>query len=301
MATDALAGTARPAWLKVRVRNSQGLGFVESVLRRCSVETVCEQADCPNRLECHGKGIATFLILGRTCTRSCGFCAVGKGPARPPDPDEPGNVARAARELGLKHVVITSVTRDDLPDGGARHFAETIRAVRLQNEGVTIEVLTPDFRADRRALREVVGARPEIVNHNVETVPRLYPRIRPQADYTRSLLVLATVKAEGPGLLTKSGIMAGFGETRDEVLEVLRDLRGAGCDYVTIGQYLSPSALHYPVAEYVTPDVFDEYRRAAEGLGFKGVASAPLVRSSYNAREMHEGRLARSVSSEVLK
>lgn len=275
----------KPEWLRIRVRNNERISQVENILERLSLHTVCEEANCPNRMECFSRKTATFMILGRVCTRNCRFCNVEGGSPMPVDETEPQHVAEAAKELGLEHVVITSVTRDDLPDGGAGHFARTVEAVRKMCAEMVIEVLIPDFKGDIKALGTVVEAAPDIINHNVETVPRLYPTVRPQADYRRSLELLANVKRMNRNIYTKSGIMVGLGESMDEVFEVFRDLREAGCDFLTVGQYLAPSEKHHRVEEYVHPDVFDEYKKKGLEMGFAYVASAPLVRSSYNARE----------------
>jgi lipoic acid synthetase len=283
---------ARPDWLRIRLAGDHaGLNQVEKVLTSLKLNTVCEEANCPNRLECFRKKTATFMILGRECTRNCRFCNVTPGQAfLPPDPEEPQRVAQAVQELDLSHVVITSVTRDDLPDGGAEHFARTIRAIAQQTPQVTIEVLIPDFQGDEAALATVVQAKPDIINHNIETVPRLYSAVRPQADYQQSLSLLQRVKAQDPEILTKSGIMLGLGETEAEVLDCLADLRAHDCDLLTVGQYLAPSPEHAPVVDYIHPDQFEAYRKAALKMGFRAVASAPLVRSSYNAGELIELR-----------
>jgi len=258
---------------------------MEKLLRGLHLHTVCESALCPNIGECFGRGTATFMILGDVCTRGCRFCAVRKGKPAPPDPEEPERVAEAARRLGLKHVVITSVTRDDLPDGGASHFVATIEAVRCRLPDATIEVLIPDFGGSLRALEQVIAAGPEVINHNLETVPRLYPLVRPRADYRRSLGILAWVKRQAPHITTKSGLMLGLGERPHEVEEVLVDLRRVGCDVVTLGQYLQPTERQLPVAEFIPPERFDEYRRQGEKMGFRAVVAGPLVRSSYRAEE----------------
>jgi len=275
----------KPGWLKIRVSGGQDGGRVAGMLRELGLNTVCEEAGCPNLGECFGRGCAAFMILGRVCTRGCRFCCVEKGNPPPVDADEPENVARAVGLLGLGHVVITSVTRDDLPDGGAAHFAAVIRAIkqRMRSNPPHIEVLIPDFKGDYEALMTVAAALPDIINHNIETVPRLYPAVRPEADYRRSLELLGRVKEENPAILTKSGIMVGLGETFDEVLGVFADLREAGCELLTVGQYLAPSRRNYPVAEYVRPEVFDEYKKRALDMGFLHVESGPLVRSSYMA------------------
>ncbi|HHW07551.1 MAG TPA: lipoyl synthase [Clostridia bacterium] len=272
----------KPKWLKVKIENLQQIKETKEMLQRLSLHTVCQEALCPNLVECFGRKTATFMILGKHCTRNCTFCNVTKQKPEAVDPLEPEHVAQAVVELGLKHVVITSVTRDDLPDGGAGHFAAVINRVREVAPGVTVEVLIPDFQGSEEALLTVIQAKPEIINHNVETVPRLYPAVRPLADYHRSLELLANVKKHST-IYTKSGIMVGLGETQAEVEEVLKDLRSMDCDLLTIGQYLAPSAKHHPVVEYIEPAQFDEYKRIAEELGFKYVISKPLARSSYHA------------------
>jgi lipoic acid synthetase len=272
-----------PPWLRVKAPKAPRLHATKAVLDRFGVHTVCQSARCPNIGECFGAYTATFMILGNVCTRSCRFCAVPGGPVLPLDPTEPQRVAEAARELGLEHVVVTSVTRDDLPDGGAAQFARTMAEIRSLLPQATIEVLTPDFRGSEAAIRAVCDAAPDVYNHNVETVPRLYPVVRPQADYRRSLGLLEFVKTIRAQAITKSGIMVGLGETTDEVLVVLQDLRQVGCDMLTIGQYLRPSPRHLPVARYVPPAEFEEHRHTAEAMGFRHVASGPFVRSSYHA------------------
>jgi lipoic acid synthetase len=260
---------------------------MRNLLQRHGLNTVCQGALCPNQGECFGQGTATFLILGKTCTRNCTFCAIPTEERPPaPDPDEPRRIAGASSELGLKHVVITSVTRDDLEDGGASHFAATVRALREINPGITVEILIPDFRGSPEALEKVMDSRPDILNHNLETVPRLYPEVRPQAVYSRSIELLGRAKAMAPDKITKSGLMLGLGEEKDEVLGVMADLRGVSCDLLTLGQYLRPSGKHHPVTRYVPPDEFDELRLEGEKMGFKGVFSAPLVRSSFHAAEI---------------
>jgi len=276
---------AKPEWLKVRVRSTQEVIQVKEMLKRLSLHTVCEEAACPNIMECFGRKTATFMILGRNCTRNCTFCNVTKNAVDEVDPLEPINVAKAVGELGLHHVVITSVTRDDLADGGAQHFAQTVKEIQEINASVTIEVLIPDFKGSEAALQLVVDAKPQIINHNVETVKRLYPTVRPMAIYERSLELLKNIKVIDQDMLTKSGIMLGLGEEEDEVIKVLEDLRGVGCDVLTIGQYLAPSKLHHPVVEYITPEVFDHYKDIGMEMGFKYVASAPMVRSSYHAEQ----------------
>lgn len=287
----------KPGWLKVRSLSGAGYENVRSVLRFCGVNTVCDEAMCPNRGTCFNDNTATFMILGRTCTRRCAFCGVGKGAPEPVDAGEPERVAVAVKKLGLRYVVVTSVTRDDLPDGGAEHFYRTIQAVREQNPGVAVEALLPDFGGDLRALERVLAARPEVAGHNLETVPSLYGKVRPQADYGRSLAVLQAIKTLSARTLCKTGLMVGLGEREDEVVAVMKDARDRGCEILTIGQYLAPSRAHYPVAEYVHPDTFDRYRRIAQDMGFRSVASGPLVRSSFLAhrayRELAEKPLSR--------
>jgi lipoic acid synthetase len=254
--------------------------------------TVCEEARCPNLGECWSKKTATFMIMGDTCTRSCRFCAVKTGRGGPLDPDEPRKVAESARILGLKHAVVTSVNRDELPDGGAGHFAQTIRELREKLPATIIEVLTPDFLGNKAQIQIVVDARPHIYNHNIETVPRLYRKVRPQARYQRSLDLLQYVKAADPEIYTKSGFMVGLGETNDEVVALLEDLKAHNVDAITIGQYLKPGKQYLDVAEYVHPDTFEEYRKIGERMGFLFVASGPFVRSSYNAKDFSDKFLA---------
>lgn len=275
----------KPRWAKRRLELGRATA-VHRILHTAGVHTVCEEARCPNLGECWGRKTATFMILGDTCTRACAFCAVATGAPAAPNPEEPARVAAAAVRLGLRHVVVTSVDRDDLDDGGAGHFALVVE--RLHGQDQTVEVLTPDFQGDGEAIDRVAAAGPEIFGHNVETVERLYPSMRPQADYDQSLAVLARVKARFPRLLTKSGLMVGVGETEAEVVAALHDLRTSGCDIVTLGQYLAPSARHHPVEAYITPEQFDAYRAAAEAMGFLSVAAAPFVRSSYNADRVWE-------------
>lgn len=277
-----------PSWLKVRVSFNERYQNTMAVIKEYGLHTVCQGAECPNRGACFADGTATFMILGAVCTRNCRFCAVEKGEVQPPDLDEPRRVAEAVHQLGLDYAVITSVTRDDLPDGGAWAFAEVIRLIREKSPGTMVEVLTPDFKGNRESLQKVAEARPDVFNHNIETVPRLYPSVRPQANYEQSLQVLAEMKKMLPAVKTKSGIMVGLGESKEEVRAVLTDLRGVNCDLVTIGQYLSPSKQHLPVVEFITPEEFAEYEKMAYALGFTGVASGPLVRSSYHAKRIFE-------------
>lgn len=277
-----------PRWLKRNVPKGNANHFTADLLDELRLETVCDNAKCPNRMECYSQKTATFMILGSVCTRPCGFCAVDKGKTLELEADEPQRVAEAAFRLGLKHVVITSVTRDDLPDGGAEHFYRSVLAVR-ERTGAAVEVLTPDFIGQPRGLDRVVESAPEVFNHNTETVPRLYRAVRGRkSDYRWTLALLARVKELDPAIKTKSGLMLGLGETRDELLDALADLRDVGCDLLTLGQYLQPSPEHLPVARYVPPDEFEELGRLAKSLGFKQVASGPFVRSSYHARDMAE-------------
>ncbi|MGH2449946.1 MAG: lipoyl synthase [Candidatus Limnocylindria bacterium] len=274
---------ARPEWLKVRLPMGPQVEELRRLMRSKELHTVCEEAHCPNMAECWGAGTATFMILGDTCTRSCGFCAVKTGRPGAVDLDEPRRVADAVARMGLGHAVVTSVNRDELPDGGASLFAETVREIRRRSPGTTVEVLIPDFRGVVEALDAVLEARPEILNHNTETVPRLYPRVRPQAQYARSLAVLRHTKTAAPDLVCKSGIMVGLGERREEVLATMRDIRAQGTDILTIGQYLRPSPVHLPIERYWTPDEFVELRDAGMAMGYVHVESGPLVRSSYHA------------------
>jgi len=278
----------KPEWLRINMAKGRSLGYVKNILTKHSLNTVCEEANCPNRMECFSKKTATFMILGSECSRNCKFCNVSHGTLEKVNADEPENVAKATVDLGLKHVVITSVTRDDLIDGGAEHFAKVVRSIKEKDENIVIEVLIPDLEGKRESIKIVVDSKPEIINHNIETVPRLYEGVRPMAIYKRSLDVLRVVKEMDHTLLTKSGIMVGLGETEDEVIETMKDLRAVGCDFITIGQYLAPSKEHHPVIEYVTPQTFEKYKVKAKELGFSFVASSPLVRSSYNAAEAME-------------
>jgi lipoic acid synthetase len=277
--------TLRPPWLDKKIRLGD-CAAVKETLRGMGLRTVCEDALCPNIGECFAKARATFLILGKNCTRLCSFCAVSRGEPAPVDPDEPRRVAECAARLGLRHVVVTGVTRDDLPDGGARAFVDTLAALRVLASLAgppAVELLIPDFRLDRAAIRAVVEAGPDILAHNVETVPRLYPRLREGADYGRSLEVLRFIKECDPGMTVKSGIMVGLGESEAEVLSTMADIAATGCGMLSIGQYLAPSRRHFPAAEYVAPERFDYYREKALEAGFNKVMSAPYVRSSYMA------------------
>ena len=276
----------RPEWLKVRITSNQNFAEVQSMVNDLSLHTVCQEARCPNIFECWSDRTATFMLMGDVCTRYCGFCSVGKGAPAALDTDEPGHVAEAVARLGCRHAVITSVNRDDLPDGGAAHFAATIRAVRALNPETAVEVLIPDFRGNAGALDSVLDARPDVLAHNTETVPRLYRKVRPDADYRQTLDVIeraAAARTPDYPVVTKSGIMLGLGETRDEIVRTLEDLRRSACDFITMGQYLSPTPRHLPIRRYVTPDEFDEYAAVARELGFRFVESGPLVRSSYHA------------------
>jgi lipoic acid synthetase len=275
-----------PPWLKVKVSFDAKYRATMAVIREQNLHTVCQEAGCPNRGPCFASGTATFLILGDICTRSCRFCGVAKGKPAGLDSKEPERVAEAVRQLQLEYAVITSVTRDDLPDGGASAFAAMIAAIRNAAPKTKVEVLTPDFKGNQEALQMIAAARPDVFNHNLETVARLYPAVRPEADYRRSLQVLAGMKSLLPETFTKSGLMVGLGETRNEVLQSLRDLRSVACDLLTIGQYLAPSPQHYPVAEFILPEVFKEHEQIALKMGFRGVAAGPLVRSSYRAGEL---------------
>ncbi|MGH9369796.1 MAG: lipoyl synthase [Thermoanaerobaculia bacterium] len=284
----------RPEWLKVRANTTGEYEQVRAMMRRLSLVTVCEEARCPNIHECWARErTATFMLMGDVCTRHCGFCAVGKGKPGELDREEPERVAEAAAELSLSHTVVTSVNRDDLQDGGAAHFAATIRAIRRRLPGCTVEVLIPDFCGDPEALETVLAEEPEILNHNTETVPRLYRRVRPQARYERSLELLARADARrhriGSPMKTKSGVMVGLGETMEELLATLSDLRAAGCDIATVGQYLQPYEKRLPVERYYTPGEFEWIRTEGEAMGFARVESGPLVRSSYHAKRALEG------------
>ncbi len=277
----------KPPWLTRRALTADDWERMKSMLEGLELATICEEAQCPNIGECFRQRTATFLILGRTCTRNCRFCAVEHGAPAPVDRHEPLHLAQAVRQLGLRHVVITSVTRDDLPDGGAGHFAACVAAVHTATSA-SVEVLVPDFQGNEAALRTVLDSHPEVLGHNLEVVPRLYPRIRSRASYIRSLSLLQHAKELRPDIQVKSGLMVGVGETEQEVMDVLRDLRGADCDLVTIGQYLRPSATHYPVIEYIPPETFERYAQAAKHMGFRGVMSGPFVRSSFHAHELLE-------------
>ncbi|MBO0697183.1 MAG: lipoyl synthase [Zavarzinella sp.] len=277
-----------PAWLKRTLPRGNENFFTHTLLRGLGLETVCENARCPNRPECYSRRTATFMILGNVCTRPCGFCSVPRGESLEVEADEPERVAEAAARLGLRHVVITSVTRDDLPDGGADHFFRCVLAVR-ERTGAAVEVLTPDFLGDPVAIDRVLAARPEVFNHNLETVPRLYRKVRGKADYRRSLDLLRRVKESAPAIVTKSGLMLGIGEAVGELFDVFSDLRETGCDVLTLGQYLAPTLKHIPVARFVPPAEFDAIAARARAFGFRQVVAGPFVRSSYHAEDMVPG------------
>ena len=279
--------TAKPAWLRRKLPTGPEYERIRHLIRDHHLATVCQEAMCPNQFECFARGAATFMLLGDRCTRNCRFCAVAHGPLGPPDPEEPGRVAEAVRTLGLRYSVLTSVTRDDLADGGAGQFAAAIRAIRAGTEQTLIEVLIPDFQGDPQALAMVLTAGPEVLNHNLETVHRLYAEVRPQAEYRRSLELLGMVKDMAPTMITKTGIMVGLGETRTELLELFADLRRVDCDILTIGQYLQPTREHLEVARFVPPAEFEVLREEALALGFRAVAAGPFVRSSYQAGELY--------------
>lgn len=288
----------KPEWLRISVQIDENYYHVRKLLKKHHLNTVCDEARCPNENECFRKKTATFMILGKQCTRNCRFCAVGKKEPEPLNENEPLNVAAAVSDLGLKYVVITSVTRDDLPDGGALHFADTIRKIKEMNPGTSIEVLVPDFKGDLSALKMVADASPDVIGHNMETVPSLYQSVRPMAVYERSLTVIENIKKLDRKIISKSGIMLGLGETETEVLRLFSDLLTAGCDILTIGQYLAPTKEHYPVSEYIKPEVFEAYKKKAEQLGFLYCASSPFTRSSYLAEEGFSLLTSRNKNSE---
>lgn len=284
----------KPSWLRRRMPPPGQHETVRAAIQGLGLHTVCAEAQCPNQMECFGRGTATFLLLGPGCTRNCTFCAVDKSEVRPQDSHEPARIAQAVAGLALDFCVLTMVTRDDLPDGGADHIARAVAAIRRERPAMGIELLISDLGGNWGALDEVLKARPEVLNHNVETVPRLYPTVRPQADYRRSIALLERASSHHPPMVTKSGIMVGLGESREELLETVQDIRNAGCQLLTLGQYLAPSKRHHPVVRYVPPEEFAEYETLARKMGFAGVASAPFVRSSYEA-----GRLYREASGGV--
>ncbi|MGA2938220.1 MAG: lipoyl synthase [Syntrophobacteraceae bacterium] len=278
----------KPAWLKLKLPTGSDFETVRSLIGKSGLHTVCQEAMCPNQWECFSRQTATFLIMGSRCTRNCRFCAVEHGSPIPPDPQEPLRVAEAACSLGLRYVVVTSVTRDDLSDGGASFFAAAMKAIREKIPEALVEVLIPDFQGDSEALFTVVDARPDVLNHNIETVQRLYPPVRPGAFYERSMELFRRAKGHDPFLPVKSGLMLGLGESPEEIHETLRDLLAAGCTLLTLGQYLQPSAYHLPVERFVPPEEFNDWRKIALEMGFEKVASGPLVRSSYHARKLIE-------------
>jgi lipoic acid synthetase len=280
----------KPPWLKRRLPTGAEYEKIRTVIKDRDLHTVCQEAQCPNRWECYSKQTATFLILGPGCTRDCRFCAVDRRP-QPPDPGEPARVAETISHMKLQYAVITSVTRDDLADGGAGFFAQTIAAIRNNARGTLIEVLIPDFGGNTTALQTVIDAGPDVINHNIETVSRLYPVVRPQADYRRSLNLLLTVKTYDRCIPTKSGMMLGLGETEDEIMQSLQDLRDSSCDILTLGQYLQPTRTHLPVERYIAPTEFSRFKKTALQMGFSKVASGPFVRSSYHAGELYTGRV----------
>lgn len=286
MTIDEVQSQRLPDWLVKPIPQGKNLIEVRKVLSQLRLHTVCESAECPNLGECFSRCTATFMIMGNVCTRNCRFCAVEGGIPEPLDSNEPDRIARAVEHLGLSHVVVTSVTRDDLADGGANHFARTITALHDANRTATVEVLVPDFQGTRESIEVVVRARPDIFNHNLETVPRLYEKVRPQANYQRSLRVLEVVKELNGEILTKSGLMVGLGETADEIIRVMNDLRQVDCDFLTIGQYLRPSEDHVSVASFVSPKEFEEIAARGREMGFRGIAAAPFVRSSYRAHDL---------------
>ncbi len=286
--TDSTVFVQKPEWLRRHLPTGSGYEKIRGMLRKDRLHTVCQEANCPNMWECYSHQTATFLILGSHCTRSCRFCSVESGAVKPPDPEEPVRVAGVAQKMNLKYVVVTSVTRDDLPDGGAGLFAQTILEIRQRIPQVRIEVLIPDFQGNRDALQTVLQAKPDVLNHNIETVPRLYPEVRPQADYQQSLELLRRVRRFDPQLPTKSGLMLGLGETPDEIRQTLQDLREVECRILTIGQYLQPSRKHLTVKRYIPPEEFESWRQTALQLGLSEVASGPFVRSSYHAKELFQ-------------
>lgn len=285
--TASQISTRKPIWLKRKLPSGPNYEKMRSLLHNKKLVTVCKEAHCPNQFECYNNGTATFMILGERCTRNCGYCAVQQHPLGPPDVDEPQRVADAAATLNLQYVVITSVTRDDLEDGGADHFKKTIEAVRERTPEVKIEVLIPDLQGDNLALAHLLGAAPNVLNHNLETVKRLYYKVRPEADYNRSLSLLQQAKKIAPHIPTKSSIMVGLGETVEDLEESMENLLAQSCDILTLGQYLQPSKHHLPVKRFLSPKEFEKLKRKALDMGFKGVASGPMVRSSYNAGHLY--------------
>ena len=282
--------TQKPPWLKRRLPTGPGYERFKGLINRGGLHTVCQEAQCPNIWECFSKHTATFMIMGSHCTRSCRFCGVTQGPTAQPDPNEPSKVAQAVRDMGLSYIVITSVTRDDLPDGGAAFFAKTIREIRKQNPHSLVEVLIPDFQGNADSLKTVLKARPDVLNHNIETVQRLYPSVRPEASYNRSLELLKQTRQYDPSIPTKSGLMLGLGERPNEINRTLEDLFKADCQILTLGQYLQPTKQHLKVERFVPPEEFDNWRKTALGIGFSQVAGGPFVRSSYHAKELFQDK-----------
>jgi len=276
-----------PAWFRQKLPKPETMVTMEGLLKSLSLNTICQSALCPNIGQCFSRKTATFLILGDVCTRHCTFCAVKKGTPSPVEENEPQHLLEAVEKLYLSYTVITSVTRDDLADGGASQFVRVINLLHQSKNGIAVEVLIPDFLGSNQALKAVVEASPEVINHNVETIPRLYPEVRPRANYSRSVELLSAVKRLSPEIVTKSGLMLGLGETREEIIEVMNDLREASCDLLTIGQYLQPSPKHHPIVRFVSPEEFSEYEQIGKDMGFADVASAPLVRSSFRAAELY--------------
>ncbi|VDN49071.1 Lipoyl synthase [Petrocella atlantisensis] len=289
----------KPAWLRVRLSDTIKYNSVNEIIKSHKLTTVCEEANCPNRVDCYSKKTATFMILGNQCTRNCRFCNITQGDLEEPDLLEPQRIAMAIKELGLAHAVITSVTRDDLHDQGASLFVNTIKAIKNISHKTIVEVLIPDMQFDTSAIDMVIDAEPAVINHNVETVPRLYEAVRPEADYKRSLDVLRYIKKKNPNIVTKSGFMLGLGESMDEVRALISDLKEVGIDCLTIGQYLQPSPDHFQLVEYIRPEVFDTLAVYAKSIGINGVASAPLVRSSYYAKDLYEQMLSTSGDHQV--
>jgi len=278
----------KPKWLRRRLPTGSDYEKVKGMINNDRLHTVCQEAKCPNMWECFSQKTATFLIMGSRCTRNCRFCSVLPGPLEPPDPTEPARVADVVHQMGLKYVVVTSVTRDDVADGGASLFARTITEIRRKMSDACVEVLIPDFQGNQDALHTVLEARPDVLNHNIETVPRLYPQVRPQAEYQRSLDIIRWTHAYDPALTTKSGLMLGLGEEEREVENTLKDLQSAGCRILTLGQYLQPSKDHLPVERFIPPEEFEAWRKKAITIGFTEVASGPFVRSSYHAKELYQ-------------
>ncbi len=275
----------KPEWLRIGRMDREKIQEVQQLLRKLNLHTVCEESMCPNIGKCFEKKTATFLIMGDICTRNCKFCDIKFGRPEPLDSHEPDHLVKAAKKLGLKHVVITSVTRDDLPDGGASHFAKITEKLREYDENIVIELLIPDLKGKEGDIRKIIESKPDIINHNIEVVPRLFRKVTPQANYERSLKLLKMVKEMDPAIYTKSGLMVGLGETKDEVIELMKDLREAECDILTVGQYLKPPSSDLEIEEFVHPSIFKEYEERAYEMGFQFVASAPFVRSSFNAEE----------------